>query len=92
MILGYKRCLRDLDILKISFFINSQENYEVPKRAIRPNRNIYHLFKLKNFRDVKNFYQDKASMDKTLDHFRFQTSTSLNEKYKHLTFDKTKDK
>ena len=63
-----------------SFFIISQEYYELPKRTIRPNGNISDKFKPNNFRDVQNLYQDKASMDKTLDEFKYLTSTCWDKK------------
>ena len=47
----------------LSVFIISQDYYELSKRAIRCNGNIYHILKPNNFRDVINLYQDKASMD-----------------------------
>ena len=50
----------------LSTFIISQDYYELPKRTIRSNGNIYHIFKPNNFRDVQNLHQDKASMDMTL--------------------------
>ena len=43
-------------------FIISQDYYELPKRTMRANGNIYHIFKPNNFRDVQSLYQDKASM------------------------------
>ena len=76
----------------LSIFIISQDYYEIPKRTIRDNGNIYHIFKPNNFRDVQNLYQDKASMDMTLNEFKFLTNTCLNEKYKPLNVDMTKDK
>ena len=51
----------------LSIFIISQDYYELPKKTIRANRNICHKIKPNNFLDVRNIYQDKASMDKTLD-------------------------
>ena len=51
----------------LSIFIISQDYYKLPKRTIRANDNIYHIFKPNNFLDVRNIYQDKASMDMTLD-------------------------
>ena len=36
----------------LSIFIISQDYYELPKRTIRANGNIYHIFKPNNFRDV----------------------------------------
>ena len=58
----------------LSFFIISQDYYELPKRTSRANENIYHIFKPNNFRDERNLYQDKASMDMTLDEFKSFTS------------------
>ena len=75
-----------------SVFIISQDYYELPKRTIRANGNIYHIFKPNKFRDAQNLYQDKASMDMTLNEFKYLTSTCWNEKYQPLTIDMTKDK
>ena len=50
----------------LSIFIISQDYYELRKKTIRCNGNSYHIFKANNFRDVQNLYQDKASMDMTL--------------------------
>ena len=52
-----------------SVFIISQDYYELPKRTIRANGNIYHIFEPNNFRDLQNRYQDEASMDMTLNEF-----------------------
>ena len=76
----------------LAIFIISQDYYELPKRTIRANGNIYHIFKPNNFRDVQNLYQDKASMDMTLNELKYLTSTCWNEKYQPLTIDVTKDK
>ena len=76
----------------LSIFIISQDYYELSKKTIRCNRNIYHLFKPNNFRDVINLYQDKASLDKTFNGFKLLTSTSWNEKSQPLTIDMTKDR
>ena len=76
----------------LSMFITSQEYYELSKKTIRANGKIYHLFKPNNFLDVRNIYQDKASMDMTLDEFKYSTSTFWNDKYQRLTIDMTKDK
>ena len=76
----------------ISIFIISQDYYELPKRTIRCNGNVFHLFKPNNFRDVLNLYQDKASMDMNLNEFKFLTSTCWNKNYQPLTIDMTKDK
>ena len=76
----------------LSIFIISQDYYELPKRTIRANGNIYHIFKPNNFLDVRNIYQDKASMDMTLAEFKYLTSTCWNKNYQPLTIDMTKDK
>ena len=60
--------------------IISQEYYKLPKRTIRANGKIYHIFKPNKFRYVQNLYQDKASMDITKDEFIYLTSTCWNEK------------
>ena len=77
---------------KLSIFINSQDYYEIPKRTIRANGKIYHIFKPNNYRDVQYLYQDKASMDMTRNAFKLLTSICWNEKYQPLTNDMTKDK
>ena len=77
---------------KLSIFIISQDYYELPKRRIRENGNIYHIFKPKNFRDIKNIYQDKSSMDMTLNDFKYPTSTCWDKQYQPLVIDMTKDK
>ena len=76
----------------LSIFIISQDYYELSKKTIRCNGNIFHIFKPNNFRDVINLYQDKSSMDMTLNEFRLLTSTCWNKKYQPLTIDMTKDK
>ena len=76
----------------LSIFIISQDYYELPKRTIRANGNIHHIFKPNNFLDVRNICQDKASIGMTLDDFKYLTSTCWNQKYQQLTTDRTKDK
>ena len=76
----------------LSIFIISQDYYEISKKTIRCNGNIFHIFKPNSFRDVLNLYQDKSSMDMTLNEFKLLTSTCWNEKYQTLTIDMTKDK
>ena len=76
----------------LSIFIISQDYYELPKKTIRANGNIFHLFKTNNYLDVRNIYQDKTSMDMTLDEFKSLISICWNEKYQPLTIDMTKDK
>ena len=76
----------------LSIFIFSQEDYKLSKRTNRANGNIYHIFKPNIFRDVQSLYQDKASIDMTLDAFKYLTATCWNEKYYPLTFDMTIEK
>ena len=76
----------------LSILIISQDYYELSKKTIRCNGNIYHIFKPNNFRDVVNLYQDKASMDMTLSEFKYLTSTCWNESFQPLTIDMTMDK
>ena len=76
----------------LSIFFISQDYYELPKRTIRANGIIFHLFKTNNYLDVRNIYQDKASMDMTLDEFKSLISICWNEKYQPLTIDMAKDK
>ena len=76
----------------LSFFIISQDYYELPKKTIRANGNMYHIFKPNNFLNVRNIYQNKVSMDMTFDEFKYLTSTCWNEKYHPFTIDMTKDK
>ena len=71
----------------LCIFIISQDYYELPKRTIRANGNIYHIFKTNNFRHVQNLYQDKASMDMTLNEFKYLTSTCWDKQYTPLTLD-----
>ena len=58
----------------LTFFIISQDYYELPRRTIRANGNIYHIIEPKNYRDVLIIYQDKSSMDLTLNEFRLLNS------------------
>ena len=76
----------------LSIFIISQDYYELSKKTIRCNGNIFHIFKPNNCLDVRNLYQDKASMDMTLNEFKLLTSICWNENYRPLTIDMTKDK
>ena len=76
----------------LSIFIISQDYYEKPKRTIRCNGNVFHLFKPNNYLDVRNIYQDKASMHMTLDEFRYLTTTCWNKNYQPFTIDMTTDK
>ena len=76
----------------LPIFIISQDYYELPKRTIRVNGNIYQIFKPNNSRDELNLYQDKSSMDMTLNDFKNLTNTCWNEKYQPLTIHMTKGK
>ena len=76
----------------LSIFIISQVYYELPKRTIRRNGNLYHIFEPNKFLDVRKIYQDKASMDMTLDEFKYLTTTCYNQNYQPLTNDMTMDK
>ena len=76
----------------LSIFIISQDYYELSKKTIRCNGNIFHLFKPNNFRDVLNLYQDKSCMDMTLNEFKLLTSICWNKSYQPLTIDMTKYK
>ena len=76
----------------LSIFIISQDYYELSKKTIRCNGNIFHIFKPNNFLDVRNLYQDKASMDMTLNEFKLLTKICWSENFQPLTIDMTKDK
>ena len=76
----------------LSIFIISQDYYELPKRTIRANGNIYHIFKPNNFRDVQNLYQDKASFSITLNEIKLLTSTCWNKNYQLFIIDMIKDR
>ena len=75
----------------LSIFIISQDYYELSKKTIRANGSNYHIFEPNNFLDVGYIYQDKASMDMTLDEFKHLTGTCWNEQYQPLRIDMTKD-
>ena len=62
----FKRSGHSISII----FIVSQDYYELPKRTIRANGNIYHIFKPYNFLSLHHIRQDKASMDMTLKEFK----------------------
>ena len=76
----------------LSIFIISQEYYELPKKTKRANGKIYLIFKPINFRYVLNIYQDKSSMDMTLNEFKLLTPTCWDKRYQPLTIDMTKVK
>ena len=76
----------------ISVFIISQDYYELPKRTIRANSNVFHLFKPNNIRDVQNLFQDKASMDMIIDEFKLLCNICWQTKFQPLTIDMSKNK
>ena len=69
-----------------------QDYYESPKRTITANGELYHIIKPNNFIDVIIIYEDKSSMDLTLQEWKIKTSTCWTEKYQPLTIDMTKNK
>ena len=73
-------------------FIVCQDYYELPKRTIRANQNIHHIFKPNNFREVQNLHQDKASTDMLLNELRHLINVCWNKKYHPLSIDMTWDK
>ena len=73
MILEFKQCLKDLDII-LSQFTISQDYYELSKETIRANGSIYRIFNSDNFKDVKIFYGDKAYIVMTLNKFKILRS------------------
>ena len=75
-----------------SIFKSSQDYYELRKRSTQANGGIYRIFKPNIFRDIKNLYQHKTSMDMTLNEFKHSTSSCWDEKYQPFTIDMTKDK
>ena len=76
----------------LPIFIISQDYYELPKRTIRANGNIYHIYYPNNFRDVQKLYLDKTFMDLTLNEFKNLPNICWNEKYRPLTIDLSKNK
>ena len=76
----------------LTIFIISQDYFEIQKRTITANGNIYHIFERKNFRVVQNLYQDKASMDMVLNEYKYLTKTCLDQNYRPFIVDMTKDK
>ena len=76
----------------LSFSIISQNFHEPLNWTITANGSIYRIFKPNNCRIVRNFYQDKASMNITLKEFKCLTSSCWVEKYQPLTIEMTKHK
>ena len=68
-----------------SVFIISQDYFELPKKTIRANGNIYRIFKLNNYRAVRNLYQHKASMNMPLKEYKYLTITCWKKVYQTLT-------
>ena len=71
----------------LSIFIVSQEYYKIPKRSIRANGSIFHIFRPKNFRDVQRLSQDKVPMAITLNEFNCPTNTCWDKKDQPLAND-----
>ena len=90
-ILEYKQCSSDL-VNNLSIFIISHNYYELPKKTLRANGNIHHIFKPNKFRDAQNLYQDKASRDMNLNEFKYLTSIFWDEQYQPHTIVMAKDK
>ena len=88
----FKQSLNDLDTKTYPYSLSVKVITNYPKRTMRANGIIYHIFKPNNFRDVLFIYQDKSSMDMTLNELKFLTSTCRNRKYQPLPIDKTKNK
>ena len=75
----------------LSFFISSQDYYELPERTIRDEGNIYHIFKPNSFRDMRNPFQDKAFMDMTLNELIYLTKDCWDKENWPSANDMTKD-
>ena len=54
----------------LSIFIIRQDYYELPKRTMRANGSIYHIFKTFNLRVFQNLYQGTATFDMSLQEFK----------------------
>ena len=66
--------------------------YELSKRTLRADGNIFQIFKQHEYRDVQNLYQDNTGMGMTLDENIFLTSIFCDEEYQPPTSDKSRDK
>ena len=63
----FKRSIHhNLSMLRIC-----QGYYELPKRTIRANGDIYHIFKSNQLRNFHNVYQDKTSMNMTFNKYNY---------------------
>ena len=76
---------------KVIYFYNQPRLLWTTKTNYPHKWNIYHIFKPNKFKDVQNLYQDKASMDMSLNEFKYITCTCWNENYQPLTIDMTED-
>ena len=71
----------------LSIFIISQDYYELPKRTIRCQMEIYITFLNQIILEMyKILYQDKASMDMTLNEFKLLSNICWNEPYQPLNY------
>ena len=77
--------------ISLSIFMISQNYHELPKRTVWANGNLFHKFKPYVYRDGRNLYQDKTSINMTLDDYKYLTSTCWDKKYQRLTIDMTGD-
>ena len=78
--------------INLSIFIISQDYYQLQKRSSRANGSIYHIFKPSNYKDVRNVYHDKTSMDMTLNEYKYLTSSCWIEKHQRLIINMTEEK
>ena len=90
MIPEFKHCLNHLDIVIFSFYSQSRL-LQITKRTIRANGNLHHMFKSNISRDVPNLYQDNASVNMTLNDFKFLRPNCRTERYQLVAFDMTED-
>ena len=75
-----------------SISLTSQNYYELTDKTIGDNGKIYHIFKPNKYSDVQDLYQDKSSIDKTINEIKLVFSTPRNENYEPLTFEMTRDR
>ena len=76
----------------IAVFIISQDYYESPKQTKRENSNIFHLFRPNNSKNVLNLFQDKASIDMTINEFKYLCNICWQTNFQPLTIDILRDK
>ena len=91
MVLEYKQCSNDLDMIIYRYLESFKTTTNYQNELSAPTA-LPIIYKPYNFRDVINLYQDKSSMDMTLNKFRLLTSTCWNDKNQPLTIEMTKDK